>query len=334
MTPLHRGMTRPPFEAWAGDLVQPVPIAAAAMLAVNDHVLKGAGVLPGTVTGKLSDVAGLFVAGVLVVCLVRGGVGAATGRLPPRTGLASITGLITVAIAFAALKLWPGFNRAVAAVWGYNTLDPGDLYAVPMLALAALWLRDRDVRERQPHAAPAFRTGVAFALVLLLCAATSHSAPRPKPPRPVPGWIVTDGLLTLPCGQAAAWVSKSGKTGFGLTVRVVRNEDADCPATIASARLTLRDGTIVAGTAIDVDVMPKARPPAVSEELEPSPEPPSPALLNRARYHYVMFRFDNNACWNRGDCAGDVELEIDVGGRRMPWRMPGVHRYRDLSERS
>ena len=41
----------------AGELFHPVTLAALALLVVNDRVLKGA--LPGAVTGKLSDVAGL-----------------------------------------------------------------------------------------------------------------------------------------------------------------------------------------------------------------------------------------------------------------------------------
>ena len=42
------------------DLTRPVPLVAAGVLALNDHVLKGAGLVPTAVTGKLSDVAGLL----------------------------------------------------------------------------------------------------------------------------------------------------------------------------------------------------------------------------------------------------------------------------------
>lgn len=34
-------------------------VAALLVLVVNDHVLKGSGLLPGVITGKLSDFAGL-----------------------------------------------------------------------------------------------------------------------------------------------------------------------------------------------------------------------------------------------------------------------------------
>jgi len=42
----------------ASEFLHPVPLLALATLAVNDHVLKGSGLLPAPVTGKLSDIAG------------------------------------------------------------------------------------------------------------------------------------------------------------------------------------------------------------------------------------------------------------------------------------
>src|SRR5688572_15378792 len=43
---------------------------ALAVLALNDHVLKGSGLLPGVLTGKLSDFAGLIVAPLLLCALL------------------------------------------------------------------------------------------------------------------------------------------------------------------------------------------------------------------------------------------------------------------------
>ncbi len=46
---------------WPGEeFLHPLPIAAMAILGINDHILKGSGYLPGIITGKLSDFAGLF----------------------------------------------------------------------------------------------------------------------------------------------------------------------------------------------------------------------------------------------------------------------------------
>jgi hypothetical protein len=50
---------------WAA-LRSPMFGAALSVLVLNDHWLKGAGLLPGWLTGKLSDFAGLIVAPILV----------------------------------------------------------------------------------------------------------------------------------------------------------------------------------------------------------------------------------------------------------------------------
>jgi len=42
------------------DLAHPLPLLAVVVLCLNDHFLKGSGLLPGWLTGKLSDFAGLF----------------------------------------------------------------------------------------------------------------------------------------------------------------------------------------------------------------------------------------------------------------------------------
>ena len=39
-------------------LLHPLWVAALVLLVVNDHLLKGAGLVPGVVTGKLSDTQG------------------------------------------------------------------------------------------------------------------------------------------------------------------------------------------------------------------------------------------------------------------------------------
>ena len=52
-------------------LLTPTWVAALALLVANDHWLKGSGMLPGVVTGKLSDFAGMIVAPVLLAALLR-----------------------------------------------------------------------------------------------------------------------------------------------------------------------------------------------------------------------------------------------------------------------
>src|SRR5688572_23836927 len=66
---------------------------ALAALALNDHVLKGAGVAPSWLTGKLSDVAGLVVAPVLFAAV-----------LGARRRAGVFAAFATVAAAFVAIK--------------------------------------------------------------------------------------------------------------------------------------------------------------------------------------------------------------------------------------
>lgn len=60
-----------PPNHWPGDfLLRPVPISAAVLLVINDHFLKGSRWLPGWLTGKLSDVAGLGLLPLLTIAVI------------------------------------------------------------------------------------------------------------------------------------------------------------------------------------------------------------------------------------------------------------------------
>lgn len=127
----------------------PAWLLAVVLLAVNDHVLKGAGVLPGWLTGKLSDLAGLFVAPALLAALLgarsRRGVLAAHGA----------TGLVFAAIkASATASGWFVAALAAAGLRWRNWVDPTDLLALPALWASWRWLTPamrqeaRGLRER------------------------------------------------------------------------------------------------------------------------------------------------------------------------------------------
>jgi hypothetical protein len=67
--------------------------SALALLLLNDHVLKCSGFLPGAVTGKLSDLAGLVVAPVLAAVLAALLVGPGCGvRRPPLISFGIVAG--------------------------------------------------------------------------------------------------------------------------------------------------------------------------------------------------------------------------------------------------
>jgi hypothetical protein len=94
----------------AGDaLLQPIVLGAIALLLLNDQVLKAA--WPGPVTGKLSDVAGLLFAPLLVAAAAEL-VTAATGRWTgPRERTLTVA-VVAVGLGFAAVKLIPAAEAA------------------------------------------------------------------------------------------------------------------------------------------------------------------------------------------------------------------------------
>lgn len=150
-------------------LLTPTWLVALAVLGVNDHLLKGAGLLPGAVTGKLSDLAGMVVAPALLAALL---------GLRSRRGL--LLAHLAIAAVFAAIKLSPAAADAWSWVMGLVgvpwviTVDPTDLLALPALALG--WRALTPAMRRVPAARPlrprlaelaALCTGTA------LCVATS-----------------------------------------------------------------------------------------------------------------------------------------------------------------
>jgi cysteine-rich repeat protein len=171
-------------------LVHPAWWIALAVLALNDHVLKRGGLLPGVVTGKLSDLAGMLVAPALLALCVRA-----------RSRRALALCHLAIGAVFAAIKLSPAAATAWAAfmglVWQRWTIvvDPTDLIALPLLLasyrlfapvmctpLAGGW---------RPHA-----ERVLACIGMYFCVATSKEAePAPPSPEPAPSCDLDgDGL--------------------------------------------------------------------------------------------------------------------------------------------
>ncbi len=161
-------------EATGGRLAalrHPLFLAALAVLVVNDHVLKGAGILPGIVTGKLSDLAGLLVAPVLVAAVI--GARSVRGRA---------AAFAAVAVPFAAIKLSAAAANALvaaAAVVGLRFRiwqDPTDLLA--FVALYPAWRLASSAGNAQtvvrPSRAAYWAERAAFAGAAAACLATSQ----------------------------------------------------------------------------------------------------------------------------------------------------------------
>lgn len=130
-----------------------LPVAAMVLVALNDHVLKGAGLLPGWLTGKLSDFAGLYFAPLLVAelwMLVRP---SPVPHVPVRRVAWAALGF---GVLFTAIKTYPPADRLYEAMLtallrrpAGNTVDPTDLVALVMLGVA-VWDARRLMQRGRP----------------------------------------------------------------------------------------------------------------------------------------------------------------------------------------
>jgi hypothetical protein len=183
-------------------LTNPVWWTALVVLVVNDHLLKGGGLLPPELTGKLSDFAGLIVAPVLLAA-----------SLGVRTARARVACCAAIALPFAAIKLSATaatlLTAAVAAVGVRYRIwvDPGDLMALAVLPLAFRLTRPAIVaaaRRRVAWRAAGMVTGA------LACGASSFGSETAS-------WT------------ASAYVVNTGLAGMDLRIRFFEG-DLDCDA--------------------------------------------------------------------------------------------------------
>ena len=150
-------------------LLTPTWLGALALLVANDHWLKGSGLLPGVLSGKLSDFAGMLVAPALLAAL-----------LQARSRRALLACHVAVAAVFAGIQLWAGFAGQWSALMGLLghpwaiTCDPTDLIALPFLLLS--WkLLVPEMEGNKPALVPLQRTAVAGASVFGLWATVATS---------------------------------------------------------------------------------------------------------------------------------------------------------------
>jgi hypothetical protein len=103
-------------------MLHPLTLVSLVILLLNDHVWKWAH--PSWLTGKLSDVAGMILAPIVLSVATR-------HRAPGLCALA-------VAVVFTLVKTWSPANHAWCAMMGPLVRDPTDLIALPFAALAVL----------------------------------------------------------------------------------------------------------------------------------------------------------------------------------------------------
>jgi hypothetical protein len=265
---------------------RPLPLAAVALLLLNDHWLKGSGLLPGAVTGKLSDVAGLFFFPVLCFAVTRGKI--------PATLWAAATGVV-----FSAAKVCPPFNQWLTTWWGPVAPDLTDLAALAVLPLSTLWLRQA---ARQP-AQPSPRLELAAVIVAALASMATQPS---RVERNFPAWAVdADPELETGCLTAKIWVAKSGKQGMGASLRVRARGEASCQVEILNAQLS------IAGATIEASGLPVRKTVAGAEEAH--------VYLPFAFDNERMW----NSGRRTGELV--IQLRLNIGAV-VRWRLPMIHR--------
>lgn len=153
-------------------LRQPLLWVAVAVLLVNDHLLKGSGLLPGALTGKLSDFAWLVVAPAFLGALV-----GVRGRPAAAAVIGGIAALFTAtelsATAAAQAAELAGRLGVPTRLWA----DPTDLIALSVLPITWHVMTQPDGVERpRPLSAPLGRLGMGLGIFASI--ATTNPPPR------------------------------------------------------------------------------------------------------------------------------------------------------------
>ena len=148
--------------AQSSALIHPAFLLSLGLLLLNDHIFKGSGGLPGALTGKLSDFAGMIVAPTLALAVV----GTSGSRRIWAYGVAVLP--------FLAINLSSGAAASfeqLGALFGLSyhvTVDPTDLFALVVLPLNE-WIH---ADARHFTARPILQRAI-LAIAAFACVATS-----------------------------------------------------------------------------------------------------------------------------------------------------------------
>jgi outer membrane protein assembly factor BamB len=146
------------------------------VLLLNDHVLKGSGLLCPVVIGKLSDFAGMLVAPALLAALL----GRRNSKIFAGSHLAVGVVFTSLKLSTTCANLWRGLGAALGFRWSV-VCDKTDLVALPMLALS-MWLFGSRLEGRGAVRGAWQRTLARAAIATGLLAVTATSRPPPRSP--------------------------------------------------------------------------------------------------------------------------------------------------------
>lgn len=169
VAPESRAASAAPILSPRRALLHPAWLAAVAVLALNDHVFKGASLLPAVVTGKLSDFAGLFAAPALLAALL----GVSSTRALACCHLATGAVFTAIKVSGPASELFTSALALAHLPWR-NVVDPTDLVALVALLASFVVLGPR--MATGPRAGGLSLAAVALALPVMLGSGDSGGA--------------------------------------------------------------------------------------------------------------------------------------------------------------
>jgi hypothetical protein len=175
-------------------LARPGLLLAVLALALNDHLLKS--LWPGLVTGKLSDVSGLFAAPLVAWASLD-----LLGRRPTLRALAALAA--TTGAAFTLLKTWAPAREAYLSAYDGIGLPAGvvpdatDLLCLPVLALAWAYGARHLERPLPRGVGRAARAGLRWTVASSFAVLTVATSPLPRPRTIVPEVQRQEGPVTI-----------------------------------------------------------------------------------------------------------------------------------------
>jgi hypothetical protein len=152
-------------------MISPLVVAAVIVMAANDHLLKGAGILPASITGKLSDFAFLFFLPIVVAFIFRA-----------RSNRSLLVIYVSIGVLFSAINLSGWSSQLVERIFGLAMIpmhlwpDPTDLLALMIMPLS-IWYVYRGRATWRVEPAGLLRCVVAL-VSFVACAATSPHSHR------------------------------------------------------------------------------------------------------------------------------------------------------------
>jgi hypothetical protein len=303
-------------------LCHPAVLVAIAVTALNDHLWKGGDVLPGWATGKISDLAGLFFFPIFLAVLLALIVQALPLRrlCPGPRCFVNVSAVMTVVV-FSAINLSAVANDLAMKLWGGFTMDPTDLFCLPVVYFARCFALRRWPVSRTPGLTPRMRTREAVVLCLAGLVSVATSAPQTVTLSGFPYWSLVEHHRECRQGiEFTPWIAKSGKEGFGLVLRL---EDTYYEGTSGAVRQVSVERAVV-HLQESLDGLHGSAPSVEAPAVEPV------QITGRASV-YIPFLFNNEAAWNYDLHRATIYIDLLVDGSAQRLRYLAEHRSAEFA---